>query len=504
MRRGCRRRRGRRDGRLRRRDRRCRLRGGVVGRTFRGPQRRAYCGRAAPTGARRRPARRRPARRTLVRRHDGRTARDARTGLRARRDGSRPSATLQPVESRREPGHAVIRRRQQQPRDQQLEVQPGGGRARHLAQGVVDQVGGPGELGCPQVPSLDAHRSELVRGELAEDRARRVAGGRDDDQVADAFEEVLHEPARLVAGADDPLDHPERARTVARRDRTDEVVEQGHVRVAEERDGALVVDPGGTGAGDELVEDRQRIAHGPRTRADDEREDAGAHRDTLGRAHLREVVDQDVRGHEPERVVVGPRPDRADDLVRLGRREHELHVRRRLLDDLEQGVEALRRDHVRLVEDEDLVAVPSRRERGPLAELPRVVDTTVARGVDLDHVEAARAAARQLDARGAHPARRVRRMLGRVLDAVQDPREDPRRARLPAPAGAGEQVGVVHLAGPQRLPERPRDVLLTDHLGEVLRAIAAVQRSGHPRTLEARPDVVLRRRGRPSTARAHR
>ena len=67
------------------------------------------------------------------------------------------------------------------------------------------------------------------------------------------------------------------------------------------------------------------------------------------------------RRHQPERVMVRPRPDRRDDLLRLGRREDELQVRRRLLDELEQGVEALLRHHVRLVDDVDL---ESRRRRG--------------------------------------------------------------------------------------------------------------------------------------------
>jgi hypothetical protein len=48
------------------------------------------------------------------------------------------------------------------------------------------------------------------------------------------------------------------------------------------------------------------------------------------------------------------------DLVRLGRREDELHVRRRLLERLQQRVEGLRGEHVHLVDDVDLVAVALR------------------------------------------------------------------------------------------------------------------------------------------------
>ena len=67
--------------------------------------------------------------------------------------------------------------------------------------------------------------------------------------------------------------------------------------------------------------------------------------------------------------MVGARADGADDLLRLGGGEDEFHVRRRLLDEFEQGVEALRGDHVGLVEDEDLVAVAGGGEGGALAQV---------------------------------------------------------------------------------------------------------------------------------------
>ena len=120
-------------------------------------------------------------------------------------------------------------------------------------------------------------------------------------------------------------------------------------------------------------------------------------------------------GIEPERVVVRPRPDRRDDLVRLGGREDELQVRRRLLDELEQGVEALLGHHVRLVDDVDLVAAGDRRVEGALAQVAGVVHAAVAGGVDLDHVDAARPGRGQRDAGVAYAAR-VRR---RAVDAVQ-------------------------------------------------------------------------------------
>ena len=84
--------------------------------------------------------------------------------------------------------------------------------------------------------------------------------------------------------------------------------------------------------------------------------------------------------------MVCARADRADDLLRLRRRENELHVLRRFFYYFKEGVEALGRHHVRLVEDEDLVAIPRRGEHRPLAQIPRVVDTVVTRGIDLHDI----------------------------------------------------------------------------------------------------------------------
>ena len=81
------------------------------------------------------------------------------------------------------------------------------------------------------------------------------------------------------------------------------------------------------------------------------------------------------------------------DLLRLGGGEHEHHPRRRLLEDLEQRIPRLAREHVRLVHDVDLVVALLRRGvHGALAQFARVIHAAMARRVDLDHVESRRAA----------------------------------------------------------------------------------------------------------------
>ncbi len=355
------------------------------------------------------------------------------------------------------------------------------GGARHLGERRVHEVRRPGELGHTEPAGLGPHPFELVAGNAAQHGVGRVARDRDDDEVAQALQDVLDEPARLVPRGDDLVDDPEDRAAVARGERVDDVVQQGGVGEAEQADREVVVHDSARGARDELVHHRERVAHRAAARAGDEREHSPAHLDALGAAEVLQVGRQHVRRHQPERIVVSARPDGADHLVRLRGREDELDVGRRLLDDLEQCVEPLRRHHVRLVEDEDLVAVAGRRERGALAQVACVVDTVVGGGVDLDHVERPGAAARQLDARGALAARGVDGRLGRVLRAVQRAREDPGRRRLAAAARAAEEIGVVHPTAAQGLHEGARDVVLADHLGERLGPVAAVEGGAHPR-----------------------
>ena len=49
---------------------------------------------------------------------------------------------------------------------------------------------------------------------------------------------------------------------------------------------------------------------------------------------------------------------------------------------------------------------------------------------------------------------------------------------LPVPRGPGEEVGLPELAELDRVPQRPHDRLLPDHVVEVLRPVLAVER-GH-------------------------
>ena len=166
---------------------------------------------------------------------------------------------------------------------------------------------------------------------------------RDDHQVAQPAQQVLGEPPRVLPGLDHLVDHAEDRGAVAGGERVDHLVEQR--RRACSRAARW---PG-----------RRSRRRGRRRRAAG-RAPTGCRAPTRRRpgrpaaarparsstpsllAELGEVRRQQPRREQPERVVVGARPDGRDHLVGLGRGEDEPQVRRRLLDQLEQGVEALR------------------------------------------------------------------------------------------------------------------------------------------------------------------
>ena len=390
-----------------------------------------------------------------------------------------------------------------------MEARRGG--AGHLGQRGVEDVGGARQLCGAELGGLQGHPVELVLRHAAEHgRCARGGGRRDDDQVTHALEQVLDETPRVLPGLDDPVDRVERGGRVARGDRIDGLVEQGRVGVAEQRDGALVFHGVPVGAGHQLVEQGQGVTGRSAAGAHDERQHPGRDRHGLALTEGLHVFEHRPGRHQPERVVVRARTDGADHLFGLRRREDELDVLRRLFDDLEQRVEALRRDHVRLVEDEDLVAVAGRREDGALTDVPGVVDAVVAGRVDLDHVERAAAVAGQLDAARADAARGV----GRALGAVQAAGEDAGGRRLAAAAGAAEQVGVIHPIRAQRSHQGFGHLGLADHLGKGLWPVAAIQGGNHgsivvgatdspPRPVDG-PGAASVATGRPRAHRAHR
>ncbi len=371
----------------------------------------------------------------------------------------------------------------------ELQLQARGRRPGHLVQRGHHDIGGATESLRAHRGGLARHPSALALGHPGQHRGGALAGRGQHDQVPQPLQQVVHEPARVLAGLQHPFHRVERRRRVLPGEGVGHFVQQFGGCVAEQRNGPVVRHPPAVGTGDELVQHRQRVAGRAAARAHHQRQDARIDLDVLAGAHLLDVAEHGRRRDEPERVVVRAGADGADHLLRFRGREDELHVVGGLLHELEQRVEALRSDHVRLVEDEDLETVARGREDGALAQVPGVVDAVVARSVDLDHIQGPAATASELHATGANAARGV----GGAVRAVQAAGEDARGGGLAAAPRPREQVGVADPVAAQRGHQRLGDLLLPDHLAERLRTVPAVEGGGHASTLGGGADTGIGR-----------
>ena len=176
---------------------------------------------------------------------------------------------------------------------------------------------------------------------------------------------------------------------------------------------------------------------------------------------------------------MGPGTNGPNYLFGFGGCEDELHVGRWLLDDLEKCIEALRGDHVGLVEDKNLVAIASRSKDGALSQISRIVNTVVTGGINLNHIKRSRAASSKLDAAWALATWRI----GGTLGAVEAPCQNPGAGGLATTPGPGKQIGVVHAVCLQSGNQGIGDLGLPNQLGKGFRAIAAIEGCGHPASL---------------------
>src|SRR5262249_1678098 len=153
------------------------------------------------------------------------------------------------------------------------------------------------------------------------------------------------------------------------------------------------------------------------------------------------------------------------DLLRLSRGEDEDHARRWFFENFEERVPRLTRQHVRFVDDVDLIAVVARRRiHGALAQLTGVVDSAIRSSVDLDDVEAGRAAPNS-SARSALAAWLA--VFAEVAAlAVERHREYARERRLAGAARAAEEIAVCDSAAGDRALQRVGDVRLDGDRGE--------------------------------------
>ena len=170
-------------------------------------------------------------------------------------------------------------------------------------------------------------------------------------------------------------------------------------------------------------------------------------------------------GNPAQVKTLAARKDGRQDLLRVGRGEHELHVRRRLFERFEQRVERRRREHVDFVNDVDFELRIGGRVFAGLAQFADLFDAVVARAVNFQNVQRA--------ALGNFNAARILvvKIDFRAAGAIQAFGKNAGDGGFARAARAAEQVGVRDALLRDGVGERLGDVLLPDDIGEPLRAV---------------------------------
>ena len=427
----------------------------------------------------------------LLRCLTGMTRRAARaTGSTRRSAADAVDATaLQRLDALNQRLHRLLRGRQQHPRAQHLEQQPRRRRTGHVRQTPLQHIGEPGQCARRHRRRLLPHRLHAILGSIDQPLLHRIRHRSNDQQITHPAQQILREPLRILPGPDHAVHAPEQCGPIGRSESRHRVVKQRLIRDAQQPRRQVVRHAIRARARQQLIHHRQRITRRPATGAHDQRIHVIGNRNPLLADDALQQPPHQIRRQQTERVMMRARPNGRQHALRLRGRENEDQMLRRLLHDLQQRIEALLGDHVRLIDDEDSVPRIRRRVHRLRAQIAHVLDLVVRRGIQLHHIQVARAARPQRHTRIALPARRRRR----TLRAIEAARQNPRRRRLAATARPREQVRMVDpVRGPVRATRfqgRGQGVghmPLPHDLGKRRRTILPVQ--SHGPSLPACPD----------------
>ena len=186
------------------------------------------------------------------------------------------------------------------------------------------------------------------------------------------------------------------------------------------------------------------------------------HLDAFLLAYVSQLRHHLVDGYSTEVISLAARDDGQRDLMRLGGRQNEHRMRRRLFERLQKRVERRLGQHVDFVDDVYLVARLIRRKANLVAQVTNVIYAPIARRINLDEVERSRLVNAHADMAF------VVRLTVLRRQAVYSLRQNARRARLACAACPAEQVGMCDALTCHRLPQSLRNDFLPEYLAQAL------------------------------------
>ena len=212
--------------------------------------------------------------------------------------------------------------------------------------------------------------------------------------------------------------------------------------------------------GDGLVGEAHGVAHRSVGGASQQPQGIILERHVLHTQHMAQVLDHPLGGHVLQGELQAAGQDGRRQLLRIGGRQDELDVGRRLLEGLEQGVERVTGEHVHFVDQVDLEAPAARGVLHVVQQFAGVLHLGPARGIDLDQVDEA-----PFVDLGAHRTGAARRGSDARF-TIQAFGNDPRDGGLAHPARTGKQVGMVQPLAVQGIDQSLEHMGLADHFAE--------------------------------------
>ncbi|SHV45467.1 Uncharacterised protein [Mycobacteroides abscessus subsp. abscessus] len=199
----------------------------------------------------------------------------------------------------------------------------------------MQHLGIPGQGGGTDALGLLTHALKHILRRIHHPTLHRIRNSLQHNQIAEALKQIGAEPAWIVPGIHHTLNRTEHRGAVTGGKRIHRVVDQRDIGDTQQRECPLIGDAFLIGPGKQLIEYRQGVTR----RAGAGPDHQWVHRVVNGHVLLRAYA-FDERTHrlgcqQTERIVVGPRPDGGQHLLRLGGGEDEDQVLGRLLDDLE-------------------------------------------------------------------------------------------------------------------------------------------------------------------------
>lgn len=141
--------------------------------------------------------------------------------------------------------------------------------------------------------------------------------------------------------------------------------------------------------GNRLVGQAHRVAHRTVGSTAQQPQRVVFERHVLDTQHVGQMLDHTLRRHVLQRELQAPRKNGCRKFLRIGRRQDELDVGRRLFKGFQQRIEGMAGEHVHFVDQVDLEAPAARRVLHVIEQFAGVFDLGPARGVDLDQVDEA-------------------------------------------------------------------------------------------------------------------